>query len=125
MNLIVAVFDSGSGKIESVVSGSPEFIKKQGNFIECDSDVSDTTHYVSGGKVKKKTAFTYQVKLQGLMLTIEGLPVNTMITVGAYSVLTDNKPTVIEFDIPGTYTVTLNGLIGYLEEDLEVTVGDA
>lgn len=114
-----------SGAITNTLTAPGEAIAELqgGSFIECDSDVSDTTHYVSGGKVKQKAAFTYQLKQQGLTLTLEGLPVNTSVTVGDFSVLTDNKPTVIEFDIPGKRVIYIKDSIPHLDETLEVTVG--
>jgi hypothetical protein len=109
---------NGAGEIVRVEVGPHRYLK-------CGGNVGDETHFVANGEVKEKTAFKYQVKKQKLKVVLQGLPLNAVVTVGGQSLQVDAAATVIEFDIPGTYTVTLNGLIGYLEEDLEVTVGDA
>ncbi|MFP3342699.1 hypothetical protein R0J87_09325 [Halomonas sp. SIMBA_159] len=63
----------------------------------------------------------YQVS--GLSLSIDPLPIGTIIEVGGYSLQTDSEPTQIDFDEPGEYSVEINPPPEFKRVILEVKVG--
>lgn len=82
--------------------------------------------------VKERQVVEYGVEQVGLGVVITGLPPG--LTVMAYErgsvneepppqTTTDGEPLEIEFELPGTYSVVLTGLVPYLDKTLEVTVG--
>jgi len=112
------------GEITQVLSGSPLYIR-----VPNDSDVLDTTHYVD---VETETVLPKRpievVVEQGadpLSITLTGVPSGVTLSTNGMETKTDDQPLVIEYDVPGTYTISFSGLVNYLDHELEVTVGDA
>lgn len=94
-------------------------------YIECDETVSDDTHYidVSTGEIKEKLTLTLNKTIEGLTVTIFGLPAGLTAATNSMETVTDGEPLVVEYDIPGNYTITLTGRVEYMDHELEVTVG--
>ncbi|WJZ48859.1 hypothetical protein [Halomonas phage vB_HmeY_H4907] len=112
------------GEITQVLSGSPLYIR-----VPNDSDVLDTTHYVD---VETETVLPKRpievVVEQGadpLSITLTGVPSGVTLSTNGMETKTDDQPLVIEYDVPGTYTISFSGHVRYLDHELEVTVGDA
>jgi hypothetical protein len=94
------------------------------DFAKVDSSVSDTTHYIDtdSGQPKPKKKYKYQLDKDSLALTITGLPAGVNVNVGFMETVTDSEPTIIEFELPGHYQVTLTGHHHYIDEEIEVLV---
>lgn len=116
--LLYALADT-DGRIVGVTEGPYYYLK-------CDDTVSSASHYVDTEThtIHAKTDYIYDVETSGLEVTITGLPPNVGITVNGISGMTDNEPTVVSFDLPGTYTVKLDGTKEHLPTEFEVTVDD-
>ncbi|QPI64471.1 hypothetical protein [Vreelandella venusta] len=95
-------------------------------YIECDDTVSDATHYVDVDtlEVKQKRSLEPQLSVDSLVVTLTDLPAELTVTTNDVETITDGEPLTINYDVPGTYEIRLCGLIEYLDENLEVTVGD-
>jgi hypothetical protein len=115
-----------SGAISSIFDGRESDCRLNGDtYIPCEHGVLDTTHYVelSGDPtIMKKRPLDTARKEVGLEVTFTALPPGLTLRVGELQVITDGDD-VVEFDVPGTYTIELSGLVEYLDEALEVTVG--
>ncbi len=116
----IYAFVSGDGRIESILSGPMRY-------IECSSETRDTTHYFDNtlGVIREKEALNYQQNISGLVVTIEGMPSGVRVETNGMETVTDNEPLVIEYDVPGTYTISFSGHVRYLDHELEVTVGNS
>ncbi|WP_163557590.1 hypothetical protein [Halomonas sp. NO4] len=95
-------------------------------FIAVDvSSFDDTTHYVdlSGDEpvVKERESLDTTHTIAGLEVTFQALPSGTEIEVNRQTMIADGDD-VIEFDLPGTYSISLAGPPAYRDEELEVTV---
>lgn len=110
---------TADGRIAGVTSGPYLYVR-------CDSSVSDVTHYVDAEthEVKEKQPLNYDIDTEGLVVTVTGLPEGLTVETNGQRGTTDSKPLVITYDVPGNYETTLSGLPEYLDETLEVTVGD-
>tara|TARA_R110001583_G_scaffold18501_3_gene73544 strand:- start:5451 stop:5810 length:360 start_codon:yes stop_codon:yes gene_type:complete len=119
MILHYAMADS-SGRILQTLSGPY-------SYTPCEEDVSDTTHYVDAGSdvILAKSPLDYDFVVEELTVTVTGLPEGLSVSTNGLTTITDAEPLVINYDVPGTYTLRLRGRVEYLDEDLEVTVGDA
>lgn len=95
-------------------------------YVPC-GDISDETHYVetSTREVKPKKALQMHQGFDGLSVTLMGLPSGLTVETNCIEAVTDDKPLVITYDVPGVYQIALKGHAEYLDETLEVTVGDA
>lgn len=113
-------FVSGEGRIESILSGPMRY-------VECSSETRDTTHYFDNtlGVIRRKEALRYQQNTRGLVVTFEGVPSGVKVETNGMETIADNEPLVIEYDVPGTYTIIFSGHVRYLDHELEVTVGNA
>ncbi len=111
-------FVSVDGRIESIISGPMRY-------IECSSETMDTTHYFdnTAGVIREKEALNYQQNTRGLVVTFEGMPSGVKVETNGMETMTDDQPLVIEYDVPGTYTISFSGLVNYLDHEMEVTVG--
>lgn len=96
------------------------------HYLQCDESVTSATHYVDTEThaINAKRDYDYSVETDGLGVTITGLPPNVGITVNGIYGMTDSEPTVVAFDLPGTYTVKLDGTKEYMPAEFEVTVDD-
>ena len=99
----------------------------QNTFTPCDAEVSDTTHYLdtNTGVLERKRDINPEVTTNGLQVTITNLPPGTRIFTNGMEGYADINPTVILYDVPGTYSIELVGLVEYRETSLEVTVGNS
>lgn len=107
------------GVIRSIVSG-PYY------YVECDSDVMDDTHYqdVETKQLRPKAPLGYTTEINDLTVTIDALPSGVRVETNGREMVTDHEITEIEYDVPGIYTISLSGHVEFLDETLEVTVGD-
>ena len=118
-----ALYDD-DGRIESIFTGDTSSASLQGrHFIPCSEDISDVTHYVSDGEISTKHKINTNHAKDGLCVTFTDLPPGLTLRVEGGELITDGSSTEIEFDLPGAYTIELSGLVEYLDETLEVTVG--
>ena len=95
--------------------------------IECGDDVFDHTHYYDEAtrEIRPKLAFDYVLDIEGLTVTLTGLPEGVLVETNGMDTLTDDKPVVITYDVPDTYEIQLSGCPECLNTGLEVFVGDA
>lgn len=129
MNMaIVAVFSLDNGEVLRVVSCPKTMTSLQAGDNEavllCASDISDDTHYVDLGtkSFREKAIQSLSVTADGLMAAVTGIAPGTIVTAGLGEVTADDGPTEIVFDLPGTHTIGLSGLVAYFDGILEVTV---
>lgn len=94
--------------------------------LRCDESVRDDTHYadVSTGEIHSKRPLEMDQEIEGLTVTLAGLPAGLSVTANGMATVTDDDPLVITFDVPGTYSIELTGHVEYLDRVEEVTVGD-
>ena len=119
-NLYFYALAMSDGRIRGVTKGPYLYVR-------CDETVDDVTHYldVSTGEIHLKQALDFELTINGLSATLEGLPAGLTVEANGMEADTDGESMSIEFDIPGTYSIHLTGLVKYLDQVLEVTVGDA
>lgn len=112
----------------AVVKPSGEILRTEKvayQYIECDETVDDVSHYYD----LENKSLEYKEKLyplvvgEGLTLNISNLPEGLKVETNGMGTITDNEPLVIEYDVPGTYTISFSGLVNYLDHEMEVTVG--
>lgn len=118
-------FYDTSGAITSILIASDEDTADMqgGNYLPCDSNVNDVSHYVLDGDVLTRRPYDYVLSVAGLTATLKGLPAGAVVGALGESVEADDLPTELEFELPGTYTIDIGGLVEYRDESLEVTVG--
>lgn len=107
-----------NGEIISVVSGGFQYVP-----VSEELEVSDVTHYVSEGAVIEKGDYNLSHDIVDLEVTFVGLPESLKVETNGMETVTDSEPLVIEYDVPGTYTINFSGLVNYLDHEMEVTVG--
>lgn len=125
-----AIFDKSTGEILSNYFGPPKTVSDQLSAglgaAPCDESVTDTTHWVdqSGHKrvIREKAPLEPSVSTDGLTVTLIDLPEGLSVSVMGELAITDEEPLEIEFELPGTYTIELSGLVPYLAQALEVSV---
>lgn len=107
-----------TGQIMQVVNGPYRYIK-------CTGNVMDNTHYADeAGVIHEKRPLTFDETVDGLTLTLSGLPAGLRATTNGMDTVTDDEPLVIEYDVPGTYEIKLSGHVAYLDRVEEVTIGE-
>ncbi|MBT2772915.1 hypothetical protein J7J47_11845 [Halomonas sp. ISL-60] len=96
-------------------------------YVRCDETVNDVTHYVdvATGEIQLKRGLEFELTTGGLTVTLTGLPAGMSVETNGTNTETDDAPLVITYDVPGTYAITLSGHVEYLDDTLEVVVGDA
>lgn len=96
-------------------------------YIACDESVRDDTHYVdvATGEVHAKRQIDAALSIDGLTVTLAGLPAGLTVATNGMDAVTDGTPLVISYDLPGTYEIRLSGHVEYLDRVEEVTVDDA
>lgn len=114
-----AVYDD-SGFIKQLIS-------TLNHYVEVGDEVSDDTHYVdiTTHAVEAKQLLNPETTVDGLVATLTGLPKGLNVETNNLGTVTDDSPLVIEYDVPGTFVISLSGRVDYLSCELEVTVGDA
>ncbi|QPI65942.1 hypothetical protein [Vreelandella venusta] len=112
-----------NGEISQVITGGARYIE-----VPEGSDISDDSHYVdvttTPNEIRKREEISFGLKIEGLVVTLTGLPVGLTVSTNKLSTVTDNEPLLIEYDVPGTYRIALSGRVNCLDRELEVTVGD-
>ncbi len=122
------LYDTG-GRIDAVLTvPDEETARLQGmKYVACDVDTIDTTHYVDlSGRdpvVKEKSPLDTPYNVYDLVVVFPSLPKGLLVDVDGQELVTDGGYTEIEFELPGTYTIRLSGLVKYLDETLEVAIG--
>lgn len=110
---------SDKGEILQITSGPYRY-------VACDDTIDDSAHYVGAdNNFYLKELITLDKNVDGLAVTFTDLPEGLEVKTNGMDTITDNEPLVIEYDIPGTYTVRFSGHVRYLDHELEVTVGNA
>ena len=96
-------------------------------YIACDDTVRDDTHYVdvATGEIHAKRPIDAEQSIDGLTVTLAGLPAGLTVATNGMDTVTDGTPLVISYDLPGTYEIRLSGHVEYLDCTEEVTVDDA
>lgn len=119
MNQSYAIVEE-SGAINSVYA-SPYL------FIPCEPGLDDDHHYYDhkDETLKERKEVTVTTHISGLTVVVEGIPPGMLVEANGNSTLSDQDPLEVAFDVPGTYTIHLSGLVEYRERVLEVTVGDS
>lgn len=79
---------------------------------------------VSDELVIEKDTLNLTTHVEGLMVTVSGLPDGSLISVNEMSATPESEALSIEFDLPGTYTIEIEPPVQYLAQTLEVTVND-
>ncbi|QKS24586.1 hypothetical protein [Vreelandella titanicae] len=92
--------------------------------VLCDDDVSDITHYYNTdtSQIELKYELQYTLSTNGLEVTISGLPENLHVQTNNLNTMTDEEDLVIEYDIPGTYTIEFSERVEYLDTTINVEV---
>lgn len=124
--MIAADYDE-SGRIHSVTHGPLCVFENMPRKIECDPYVSDDTHYVDlkgEPSIEVKKPIKPLVEATGLFAVLSGIPAGSTVSVGNISDVVDDGELTIEFDLPGTYSIEINPPPQFLDETLEVTVGN-
>lgn len=93
--------------------------------LACDATISDDTHYadMATGAIYPKRMAEVAQSVDGLTVTLSGLPAGMTVSSNGMSTMTDDDPLVIDYDLPGTYAVELSGHVEYQDTTVEVTVG--
>ena len=123
------LFYDADGRITAQFSApSARYARRQGQrYALASGHESASTHYVDVAtrQVRAKRSLELSQRIDGMTITLDGIPAGVTVATNGQQVVTDGTPLVITFDVPGTYRIQLNGHIEYLEETLEVTVDDA
>ncbi|WP_286902125.1 hypothetical protein [Vreelandella sedimenti] len=93
-------------------------------YVECADDVNDITHFYNTdtASIELKYELQYTLTTDGLEVTISGLPENLNVNTNNMHTMTDSEDLVIEYDIPGIYTIELSGRPEYLLTTIDVVV---
>lgn len=95
--------------------------------LEVEGPVPEELFFVrfedSGPLIVEKGILETPYQVSGLSLSIDPLPIGTIIEVGGYSLKTDSEPTQIDFDEPGKYVVEIIPPPEFKSVILEVQVG--
>lgn len=126
--ITLITFDPSSGAINQTLEGLEDYLRviaqdNQDALIHT-AFVTSITHYVKlpEEEVLPKQPFDYTTTVDDLSYTITGLPAGIKVYFEDQFIITDDDPTEIEFDIPGTYTLELSGSVPHLDETIEVTI---
>ncbi|WP_110665210.1 hypothetical protein [Salinicola halophilus] len=94
-------------------------------YIEVGSEVSDTTHYFDhdADEIRKRESYELEQSLDGLTLTLTGLPDGTRATVAGHQDIARDGALKVEFDQPGSYNVFLEAGPRYMDCEFDVEVG--
>ena len=107
-----------AGKILQVINGPYRYVK-------CSVAVMDNTHYANeADEIVEKQTLVVSVRTDDLTITLSGVPSGMTVKTNGMEAISDDEPLEIEYDLPGPYTVSLSGLVEYLDDEIEVTVGE-
>ncbi|MBT2771304.1 hypothetical protein J7J47_03550 [Halomonas sp. ISL-60] len=95
-------------------------------YVECIDTVSDITHYYNtdSQEIEHKMDLQYDIQINGLEVTITGLPTDLNVYTNNMHTQTDNEDLIIEYDIPGLYKIEISGRAEYLETTIDVEVSE-
>lgn len=93
--------------------------------IECPADVDDAGFFYNAANntIEGKGALDTTHSINGLEVTFVGLPSGVSVETDSFVIQTDADPLIVEYDVPGTYTINFSGHVKYLDHTMEVTVG--
>lgn len=123
------VYDESGAIIEEVTAYDLDQLEKQvgaGSALYDVGAVSYKTHYVDIADdlaIKERAPLDINSQLDSLTVSITGVPSGSRVEVGIDSLEADGGVTEIEFDIPGTYKISIFPPAQFLDTELEVTVG--
>jgi len=127
------VFDKTSGKIIRQVMCDESLIKANlengEDFIESPQghlDPIESFYFVDPPtkSLVEKRALSLQVEVSGLSCTVSNIPVGAMVLCDFNEPAEINDGVLeVDFEAPGTYTISVIPGLEYMAEDLEVTVG--
>lgn len=94
-------------------------------WVETHGGVDSHTHYVNPATrtIHGRTEVGAAATTAGLTATIHGVPAGMTVSVGDASLIADGDPVEIEFDAPGRHRIEIGGMVEYMDETMEVTVG--
>lgn len=94
-------------------------------YIRADVSFDDTTHYVNDEDViVPRQRYEIAMSVDGLRVIVSGIPSGVRVETNGVDVLTDGSDLVIDYDLPGTYSIALTGRVDYVDDVREVTLGD-
>ncbi|MCF2913380.1 hypothetical protein [Halomonas sp. Cn5-12] len=119
-----AVFGS-DGVIFGIVS-QPLRVKAPKSSIRITAPVDDARYYVDVATktLHAKRELNAQPVVNGLSVTINGLPAGIWVMTNGQQATTDGGSLFIQYDLPGTYAIYLRGHPHLIDTTLEVTLGD-
>lgn len=119
-----AVYESG-GAIFGIVS-QPLKAKAPKNAIRIPCPVNDARYYVDVATktLHAKRKVTAQPIVNGLTVTLDGLPAGLVVMTNGQQATTDGGPLTIHYDLPGKYVIWLRGHSHFIDTTLEVALGD-
>lgn len=117
-----AVYES-DGAIFGIVS-QPLKAKAPKNAIRIPCPVNDARYYVDVATkaLHPKREVTAQPIVNGLTVTLDGLPAGLVVMTNRQQATTDGGPLTIHYDLPGTYAISLRGHPHFIDTTLEVTI---
>lgn len=113
-----AIIEEGAaGQINRILSTTD-------TYIEVPDDVSDDTHFFNQdiGAVEPKATPEVTASVDGLVVTLTGVPVGAAISVNGISDTADAETFEIELEAPGRYQIRVFGMPAYRERSLTVEV---
>lgn len=120
-------FYNNVGAIEMVLDAPTEkyALYQAKDFVECAEYTTAENAYVDVAtkELKEKESLSLNHDVAGLEVTFVSLPAGLKVETNNMETVTDDEPLVIEYDVPGTYTINFSGLVNYLDHEMEVAVG--
>lgn len=128
---LYALFIEKTGGIVTIFSGPQEAIYDQltagVGAVSCDETVTDTTHWVdqkdSSRKIREKEPLRPNINIMDLVVEVSGLPKGLIVSVHGVETKLNDDTLEIVFDLPGTYTLEMRGLVPYRDKIVELDVG--
>lgn len=120
------LYETSTGKIRYTGKSSQQTFDQGSWEPDCsliEGEASPSIHYIENGVVQNKTPLDFVTTVNGMTVTMTGLPAGCVVRVGADELETDELPTEIEFEVAGTYLLRIDGGAKHTDENLEVTVG--
>ncbi|MDN6679231.1 MAG: hypothetical protein L0L17_05980 [Yaniella sp.] len=116
-----------SGNILFIFEGDVKDNSLNGEqYLPCNKDVDDSTHYVADTQtdpvIREKMEIECDPEVSGLTLLLPNIPEGVEVRVLDVYVVSDAE-VILDFQIPGTYRVSLRGGVSYKNTSLEVTIG--
>ncbi|MDF3917530.1 hypothetical protein P3W43_01530 [Salinicola salarius] len=93
-------------------------------YVEATADIRDDTHYfdLDSETIQPKATPDIQASVDGLVVTLTGVPVGAIIAVNGISDTADAETFEIDLEAPGAYQIRVYGVPAYREQTLTVEV---